>query len=133
MIECPFSLLRNAVTKKQNSAEAVKVERIIEQVLDYAKAEGASSAEADIGAGEGLSVTVRLGELETIEHQRDKGLGITVYMGQRKGSSSTTDFGSEAIKASVHAACTIAKNASSDKYSGLIAPEYIAKVRKYSE
>jgi PmbA protein len=127
MIECPFSLLRNAVAKKQNSAEAVKLESIIEQVLDYAKAEGASSAEADIGAGEGLSVTVRLGELETIEHQRDKGLGITVYMGQRKGSSSTTDFGSEAIKASVYAACTIAKNASSDKYAGLIASEYIAQ------
>lgn len=102
------------------------LEDIIQQALDRARAEGASSAEADIGTGEGLSVTVRMGELETIEHQRDKGLSVTVYMGQRKGSASTTDFGAQAIKDSVRAACTIARNASPDKYAGLIAAEYLA-------
>jgi PmbA protein len=103
-----------------------ELENIIQQVLDYARAEGANSAEADIGTGEGLSVTVRMGELEAIEHQRDKGLGVTVYIDQRKGSASTSDFSSEAIKDSVHAACTIARNASPDKYAGLIAEEYLA-------
>ena len=103
-----------------------ELESIVQQVLDYAKVEGATSAEADIGTGEGLSVTVRMGELEAIEHQRDKGLGITVYVDQRKGSASTTDFSAQAIKDSVLAACTIARNASSDKYAGLIAAEYLA-------
>jgi PmbA protein len=67
-----------------------------------------------------------MGEVEAIEHQRDKGLGITVYVDQRKGSASTTDFSAQAIKDSVLAACTIARNASSDKYAGLIAAEYLA-------
>ncbi len=111
--------------------EAVKreqgLENIIQQALDYARSEGASAAEAEIGTGEGLSVTIRMGELETIEHQRDKELSLTVYMGQRKGSSSSTDFSSRAIKDSVHAACSIALNASADKYAGLIAAEYLAK------
>lgn len=103
-----------------------ELENIIQQVLDYARAEGANSAEADIGTGEGLSITVRMGELEAIEHQRDKGLGVTVYIDQRKGSASTSDFSQEAIKDSVQAACTIARNASPDKYAGLIAKEYLA-------
>jgi PmbA protein len=104
-----------------------ELEDIIQQVLDCAKIEGATAAEADIGTGEGLSVTVRMGELETIEHQRDKGLSVTVYMEQRKGSSSTTDFSTQAIRDSVQAACNIALNASTDEYAGLIAPEYLAK------
>ncbi len=103
------------------------LEEIIQQVLECARSEGATAAEADIGIGEGLSVTVRMGELEIIEHQRDKGLGVTVFMGQRKGSASSTDFSRQAIKDSVHAACTIAKNASADEYAGLIAPEYLAR------
>jgi PmbA protein len=114
------------VTKPENLNTRSEMESIIQQVLDYARAEGATSAEADIGCGEGLSVTVRLGELEAIEHQRDKGLGITVYIDQRKGSASTTDFSEHAIRDSVNAACTIARNASADKYAGLIAAEYLA-------
>jgi PmbA protein len=114
------------VTTQETLNSRSELESIVQQVLDYARAEGATSAEADIGIGEGLSVTVRMGELEAIEHQRDKGLGITVYVDQRKGSASTTDFSAQAIKDSVLAACTIARNASSDKYAGLIAAEYLA-------
>ncbi|MFT5133133.1 MAG: PmbA protein [Gammaproteobacteria bacterium] len=99
----------------------------MQQVLDEARTGGATSAEADIGTGEGLSVTVRMGELETVEYQRDKGLGITVYMEQRKGSSSTSDFSKQAIKDSVQAACAIARHASTDEYAGLIAADYLAK------
>jgi PmbA protein len=114
------------VTTQETLNSRSELESIAQQVLDYARDEGATSAEADIGIGEGLSVTVRMGELEAIEHQRDKGLGITVYVDQRKGSASTTDFSAQAIKDSVLAACTIARNASSDKYAGLIAAEYLA-------
>lgn len=104
-----------------------ELEGMVQQVLDIARAEGASSAEADIGTGEGLSVTVRIGELETVEHQRDKGLSVTVYVGQRKGNASTTDFSEQAIRDSVCAACTIAKNASADEFAGLVDAEYLAR------
>ena len=67
-----------------------------------------------------------MGDVETIEHQRDKGLSVTVYLGKQKGNASTTDFSSAAIKSTVEAACTIAKNAGADQYSGLLDPGYLA-------
>ncbi len=111
----------------QDLAGTDELENIIQQVLEGAKKEGATSAEADIAVGEGLSVTVRMGELETIEHQRDKGLGVTVYAGQRKGSASSTDFSPRAIEETVRAACTIARNASEDPCAGLVDAAYLAK------
>ena len=68
------------------------LESIIERALDEARARGASQAEAAVSQDTGLSVGVRLGEVETLEHQRDRSMGITVYFGQRKGSASTADF-----------------------------------------
>ena len=100
---------------------------IIDKALSRSRALGANSAEADISTGGGLSVNVRMGQVETIEHQRDKSLGITVYMGKRKGSASTTDFSAKAVDATVNAACTIAGNASEDDCAGLIDPEFLAK------
>ena len=100
---------------------------LIDQVLSRCRKLGADAAEADINTGHGLSVNVRMGEVETIEHQRDKGLGVTVYIGGRKGSASTTDFSAAAVEATVSAACTIARNASRDDCAGLIDPEYLAK------
>ena len=99
----------------------------VEKVLASAKRQGASAAEVDIGTGQGLSVTVRNGEVETIEHQRDKGMGITVYFGGRKGSANTTDFSDQALDAAVQAACTIARNMGEDPCAGLIDPRYIAR------
>jgi PmbA protein len=119
--------LREAVTKQETIDSLADLESIVRQVLESARKYGATSAEADIGTGEGLSVTVRMGELETIEYQRDKGLGVTVYIDHRKGSASTTDFSEQAMRDSVQAACAIAKNASADEYAGLIAAEYLAK------
>lgn len=98
----------------------------VEKVLQSAKHGGATAAEVDIGTGQGLSVTARLGEVETIEHQRDKGMGITVYIGTRKGSANTTDFSDKALADTVQAACTIAKNMSEDECAGLIEREYLA-------
>jgi len=100
---------------------------LIGQTLSRCRKLGADAAEADINTGHGLSVNVRMGEVETIEHQRDKGLGVTVYIGGRKGSASTTDFSAAAVEATVSAACTIARNASRDDCAGLIDPEYLAK------
>ena len=59
---------------------------VVEQVLAEAKKSGATAAEAGVNISQGLSVTVRLGEVETVEHTRDKGMGVTVYFGQRTGS-----------------------------------------------
>ena len=99
---------------------------LIDRVLSSSRKLGADAAEADINTGHGLSVNVRMGQVETIEHQRDKGLGITVYMGGRKGSASTSDFSDGALEATVNAACTIARHASRDDCAGLIEPEYLA-------
>ena len=99
---------------------------LIDRVLSGSRKLGADAAEADINTGRGLSVNVRMGQVETIEHQRDKGLGLTVYMGGRKGSASTSDFSGAALEATVNAACTIARHASQDDCAGLIEPEYLA-------
>ena len=99
---------------------------IIEKVLSLARAQGATAAEADVATGHGLAVAVRMGEVETVEHQRDKGLSVTVYMGKRKGSAGTTDFSAAAIKETVQAACTIASNTSEDPCAGLLEPQYLA-------
>ena len=99
---------------------------LIDRVLSSSRKLGADAAEADINTGRGLSVNVRMGQVETIEHQRDKGLGLTVYMGGRKGSASTSDFSGSALEATVNAACTIARHASHDDCAGLIDSEYLA-------
>ncbi len=80
---------------------------------------GATQAEAAVSQNSGLSVGVRLGEVETLEHQRDRSMGITVYFGQRKGSASTADFSPEAVRATVAKACSIARFTAEDAYSGL--------------
>lgn len=95
----------------------------IDFVLAEAKRQGADAAEADIGVGDGLNVTVRMGEIETLEHQRDKGLGIAVYLrdsdGQRKGSASTSDLSQPALQETVRAALSIAAHTRADPCSGL--------------
>ena len=91
----------------------------IADLLAEAEAQGADAAEAAISVESGLSVTVRLGEVETIEHTRDKGLGITVYLDGRKGSASTTDFSAQAIKDTVRAAASIARYGAEDPCAGL--------------
>ena len=87
--------------------------------LDYAKKRGASDAEVEVSAAVGQSVTVRRGEVETVEYNRDKGLGITVYFGQKRGNASTSDLSPEAIERSVDAACAIAIHTAEDPAAGL--------------
>ena len=103
------------------------LESIIERALDEARSRGASQAEAAVSQDTGLSVGVRLGEVETLEHQRDRSMGITVYFGQRKGSASTADFSPDAVRATVAKACSIARFTAEDACAGLAEAELMAK------
>jgi PmbA protein len=102
------------------------LESIIERALEEARARGASQAEAAVSQDTGLSVGVRLGEVETLEHQRDRSMGITVYFGQRKGSASTADFSPDAVRATVAKACSIARFTAEDACAGLADPGLMA-------
>jgi PmbA protein len=95
------------------------LESIIEQSLEDARSRGASQAEAVVSQNVGLSVGVRLGEVETLEQQRDRSMGITVYLGRRKGSASTADLSPEAVRATVAKACSIARFTAEDACAGL--------------
>jgi PmbA protein len=103
----------------QNQEEINRLKNTVQSLLDEAKKQGASAAEAGLSQENGLSVSARLGDVETIEHHCDQGLGITVYFGQRKGSASTTDLSPDSIKETVSAACSIARYTSEDEYAGL--------------
>ena len=95
--------------------------------LARAKILGATAAEVEISTSLGQDVTVRLGEVETIEHNRDKGLGITVYIGQKRGNASTTDLSREAIERTVKAALAIAKYTAIDEFAGLPDADRLAR------
>ena len=100
---------------------------IAQDMLDYAKQRGASAASVEVSEGFGLGVTVRQGEVETIEYNRDKGLGITVYIGQQRGNASTSDFSAQAVRDSVDAALSIARYTAKDDCSGLPDAEMLAR------
>jgi PmbA protein len=91
----------------------------VEQIIAEAKKQGASACEVAVSVEQGLSTTVRQREVETVEFNRDQGFGITLYVGQRKGSASTSASGEAAIRETVAAALAIAKHASEDDCSGL--------------
>lgn len=95
--------------------------------LAHAAAKSASACEAEASDGYGQTVTVRKGEVETIEYNRDKSLGVTVYVGQRKGYASTADFAGRAIRDTVEAALTIARFTAEDDAAGLPDPEDLAR------
>jgi PmbA protein len=93
--------------------------QVARRSLEVARARGASDAEVEVSAAVGQSVTVRRGEVETVEYNRDKGLGITVYFGQRRGNASTSDLSAEAVERTVEAACAIARHTAEDDAAGL--------------
>lgn len=92
---------------------------IAEFTLREAREAGATQAEADVSLQQGLNVTVRLGEVETVEYQRDRALGITVYFNQAKGSASSADLRPEAVREMVRKACSIARHTARDEFAGL--------------
>ncbi len=95
------------------------LKQITQDVLKIAKQAGASSAETEVSFGTGQNVSVRLGETENIEYNRDKGISVTVYFGQQKGHASTSDLSPTALKDTVEAACNIAKYTANDEFCGL--------------
>lgn len=100
---------------------------VAERALDFAKTEGASQAELHISQNKGYNVSVRSSDVESIEHQAERSLTITVYHGYRSGSASTTDFSKEALMRVVSKASAFAKNASEDLASGLADPKFLAR------
>lgn len=104
-----------------------QLECVVADILAEARMQGATAADAAVSIASGLSVTARMGEVETVEHNLDKGLGVTVYVGQRKGSASTSDFGGEAIRDTVAAACRIARYTAEDEYAGLAEAALMAR------
>ena len=109
------------------TADGADLLALVELALAEARTLGASQAEAAISMDVGLSVSARLGEVETIEYQRDRGMGVTVYFGTRKGSASTGDLGAAALRETVAKACTIAKYTAEDPCAGLPDPEDLAR------
>ncbi|RDH42872.1 metalloprotease PmbA [Zooshikella ganghwensis] len=107
--------------------EQKQLESLVEQILAEAKRQGATAAEVGVSLDTGLSASVRKGEVETVEFNCDRGFGITAYIGQRKGSASTSDSSSQAIEDTVAAAVNIARYTSEDNCAGLADPEQMAQ------
>ncbi|MFD0913213.1 metalloprotease PmbA [Methylophilus luteus] len=103
-----------------------QLKQISQDIIQLARQSGASSAEAEVSFGTGQNVSVRQGETENIEYNRDKGCSVTVYFGQRKGYASTSDLSSQALKDTVEAACNIAKYTAEDPFCGLADAERMA-------
>jgi len=110
-----------------NKFDLDDLKRLAEQLLDEAKRQGATGAETDISVDSGLSVTARLGDVETLEHHKDQDVAVVVYFGTRRGSSSSSDLTTEALKETVRAACRIARYTAEDKCAGLADPELMAR------
>jgi PmbA protein len=112
---------------QQAGVSADQLKTLVSDVLAEAKRQGASSAEASVSVSHGLSVNVRLGEVETVEHNRDKGLAISVFFGRQSGSASTSDLSAPAVRDCVRAAATIARYTAADEFSGLADPGELAR------
>lgn len=93
--------------------------QLVDDALAIAKSLGASNAGVEVSEGAGLSVSVRKGEIENVERNRDKSMGVTVYVGQRRGNASTSDFSRTALEQTVRAAYDIAKFTAEDPAAGL--------------
>ena len=109
------------------SYTAEQLAELTQLVLDHARANGASAAEAETSEGFGQGVTVRRSEVETIEYNRDKAVGVTVYLGQQRGHASTSDFSVKAVRETVDAALSIARFTASDEAAGLADEELLAR------
>ena len=101
--------------------------QVAQTVLALAQRKGATAVEAEVSEGVGQGVTVRLGEVETIEYNGDKSVGITLYVGQKKGHASTADFSVAALNSAVEAALNIARYTAEDPFAGLPDADRLAR------
>lgn len=116
-----------AVSSPRFSYPFTMLQQIAGDVLDHARKGGASACETDISDGFGQNVTVRRGEVETIEYNRDKGLSVTVYIGKKRGHASTSDFSPGAVYDTVAAALSIATHTAEDDCAGLADADLLAR------
>jgi len=106
--------------------QAESLKNVVADAIEMARQKGASQAEAGLSVSQGLSVATRMGSVETIEHQQDNGLGISVYFGNHKASASTSNLDADAIRKTVESACDIARYTSEDPCAGLADAELMA-------
>jgi PmbA protein len=118
--------MSRALTSADGLPLTADLEPLVQRVLDAARGAGATQAEAGLSHSRGFSVSVRKGEVESLEFQRDRDLSLTVYFGKRKGSASTGDLSESGIAQAVEAACAIARATEEDPCSGLADPERLA-------
>ncbi|NHZ38722.1 metalloprotease PmbA [Massilia aquatica] len=102
-----------------------QLQQLARDVLAFAREMGGTDAAVDISEGSGLAVSVRRGKIETIEQNKDKGMGVTVYIGQKRGNASTSDFSPAALRATVDAAYNIARFTADDDCAGLADPDML--------
>jgi PmbA protein len=102
------------------------LKNVVAEAISLAQSNGATQAEAGLSVSQGLSVAARMGSVETIEHQQDNGLGISVYFGHHKASASTSNLDPDAIRKTVESACDIARYTSEDPCAGLAEAELMA-------
>src|ERR1019366_2597297 len=115
------------MSQQVDASRISELQEVVASALSNARASGASHAEADASLQRGLTVTVRLGEVYTIEYHRDRGLSLTVYFGKAKGSASTADLRPAAVREIVLKASAIARHTAADECSGLADPEALAR------
>jgi len=106
-------------TRDTSLQDLDRLAELAEDTIRRARAAGATQAEVSASVDVGLNVNVRLGEVETVEHTRDRGFALTVYFGQRKGSASTADLNPDSIQATIEQACAIARFTEEDPAAGL--------------
>jgi PmbA protein len=120
-------MLMSTTTQAQGFAYTrEQFQTLVEDVLRHARTLGASEAAVEVSEGCGLSVSVRKGELETVERNRDKSLGVTLFVGQRRGNASSSDFSRQAVEETVRAAYDIARFTAEDPAAGLPEPQDLA-------
>lgn len=107
--------------------DKAELAELLSGVLEEAHRQGATAAEASASTSSGLAVKVRQGEVDTLEHMRDRALAVTVYFGQRKGTASSADFARSSVIETVRAACDIARYTSEDPCAGLADAELMAR------
>ena len=120
------------LVQDDSQARIARLETTAQRLLELARQQGASQAEVSCSESRGLNVGVRMGEVETVESNQDRGIGVTVYFGQKKGSASTGDVRDESLVATVAQACAIARHTEDDVAAGLADADLMAKdLREY--
>jgi len=126
-VAASFPFRSHAMSRSIFSYTRDQLISLSQTVIEHAMKSGATAADTEISEGIGQNVSVRQGEIETIEYNKDKGAGVTVYVGQRRGHASTSDLSEAALKSAVEKALTIARYTAEDEAAGLPDADKLAK------